>query len=309
MAIYEYLDTFAGRKVLQFPPDEPFRGDPGSYAWRVEDPEYEGDGQFARDLETLTEQPWAGQISALVTGEWGGGYDEPLPVGDLARALTKLPRLEALFLAEMTAEQREISWIRHQDITPLFEAAPQLSTLVVRGSDGLELRPVRHESLRTLVFQTGGLPAGVVRAVGECDFPALTHLELWLGTDAYGGDAVVEDLAAILAGTRLPALTYLGLRNAEIADHVAAALANAPVVARLKVLDLSMGLLGDAGAAALLAGQPLTHLRKLDLHHHFISPAVMQRLAEELVEAGVEVDFSHAGDPEDEDERYIEVSE
>ena len=83
----------------------------------------------------------------------------------------------------------------------------------------------------------------------------------------------MEDLAPILAGARLPALKHLGLRDAEIADEVAAALAGAPVVARLETLDLSLGTLSDAGAAALLAGQPLTHLRKLDLHHHFLSDA------------------------------------
>ena len=42
-------------------------------------------------------------------------------------------------------------------------------------------------------------------------------------------------------------------------------------MARLKTLDLSMGVLSDVGAEALLAGQPLTHLRRLDLHHHFLS--------------------------------------
>ena len=34
-----------------------------------------------------------------------------------------------------------------------------------------------------------------------------------------------------------------------------------------------------------LAGQPLTHLRKLDLHHHFITQPVMDRLTAELTEA------------------------
>ncbi|GAA4600549.1 hypothetical protein GCM10023195_00170 [Actinoallomurus liliacearum] len=38
-------------------------------------------------------------------------------------------------------------------------------------------------------------------------------------------------------------------------------MASAPVVARLEVLDLSMGTLSDDGATALLSGQPLTHLK------------------------------------------------
>jgi len=64
-------------------------------------------------------------------------------------------------------------------------------------------------------------------------------------------------------------------------DAVAAAAA-APVVARLETLDLSQGTLGDDGAQALLAGQPLTHLRKLDLSYHFISDITQAVLAVEL---------------------------
>ena len=146
--------------------------------------------------------------------------------------------------------------------------------------------------------------------VGECDLPALEHLELWLGTDSYGGNATVDDLAAILAGTRLPALRYLGLRDAELADEVAAAVAGAPVVARLSTLDLSLGVLSDVGAAALLGGQPLTHLRRLDLHHHYLSEEMMARLRDELSPAGVErrpVRAERARTPAD--DRYIAVSE
>jgi hypothetical protein len=209
----------------------------------------------------------------------------------------------------MTFEECEISWINHTDITPLLEAYPRLETLTVRGSEGLSFKPLRLPHLRSLTFESGGLPADVVTAVGECDLPALTKLELWLGTDNYGGDATVDDLTQILTGSRLPSLTSLGLRDSEIADQVAAALASAPVVARLEELDLSLGILSDVGAAALLAGQPLTHLRKLDLHHHFLTEPVMQRLRDELSAAGVEVDLSDGGDPSDEDDRFIAVSE
>ena len=90
---------------------------------------------------------------------------------------------------------------------------------------------------------------------------------------------------------------------------VAAALASAPIGARLEVLDLSRGMLTDVGATALLTGQPLTPLRKLDLHHHFLSEPVMERIHAELTAAGVEVDLEDGGDPEDEEDRYIAVSE
>jgi hypothetical protein len=309
MTIGGHIKMFAGRKVREFPPKREVPDDPASIAWRVSDPDFEGGEVFVERLEELAGKPWAGQVSALVLGEWGSAFEEPPPMDVVVGAITRMPALEAVFLGEMTSEECEISWINHTDITPLFEACPRLTTLTVRGAQGLSIKSLRHGSLRSLTFQSGGLPAEVVRAVGECEFPRLEHLELWLGTDMYGGDASVEDLAQILAGGRLPALTTLGLRDAEIADLLAEALANAPVVARLEMLDLSLGMLSDAGATALLAGQPLTHLRKLDLHHHYISEPVMRRIRAELVEAGVEVDLGDAGDPDDEDERYVAVGE
>jgi hypothetical protein len=62
------------------------------------------------------------------------------------------------------------------------------------------------------------------------------------------------------------------------------------VVATLSEVDLSLGVLSDEGATALLAGQPLTHLRRLDLHHNFLSETMADRLVAEL--PGVEVEVS-----------------
>lgn len=307
MTIGSHITTFAGLPVAEYPADLGKASRAGT-AWRLEDPDYDDTGQFLERLEALAAEDWANRVGALVIGNWGGAYDSAPPIGRIAAVLPRFTGLKALFLGEMTFDECEISWIQQADITPLLEAVPSLEVLTVRGATGLGLTPLRHTALRELTVESGGLPADVVRAVGECDLPALTHLELWLGTDNYGGDASVEDLAPILSGTRLPALTSLALRDAEIADLVAVALAGAPVVARLRDLDLSLGMLGDDGAAALLAGQPLTHLRKLDLHHHFISPAVLERLTDELGAAGVELDVSGADD-RDRDNRYIAVSE
>jgi hypothetical protein len=69
-------------------------------------------------------------------------------------------------------------------------------------------------------------------------------------------------------------------------------------------------MLSDVGAAALLAGQPLVHLRRLDLHHHFLTEAMQARLRDELEPAGVELDLSDAQDAsEDIEDRFIAVSE
>ncbi|MBM2621103.1 STM4015 family protein [Actinoplanes sp. LDG1-06] len=306
MTISSKISTFAGLPIVAWDADET-PDDPAAVAWRLEVEEFDApEEEFEQALEALLKRTGEGGPVALVVGEWGEAYERTFPADLLVRHAPRLSRLRSLFAAELTFEQCEISWIKQTDITPLLEAFPQLERLWVRGADGLELKPVRHESLRELVLQSGGLPVDVVRAVGASDFPALTHLELWLGVDNYGGDARAEDLAPILSGRSLPALTSLAVRNAEIADEVAAALAAAPVVARLDSLDLSMGALSDAGGEALLAGQPLTHLTSLTLAHHFLSEELAQRLAEEL--PGVRVDVS---DRQQEEEwgRYTAVAE
>lgn len=150
-----------------------------------------------------------------------------------------------------------------------------------------QIEPVRHEHLRNLVIETGGLSADVVRAVAASDLPALTDLELWLGAENYGSDSSVADLAPILAGEKLPRLTRLALSNSEYEDAIAAAVATAQIVPQLRVLDLSKGVLLDSGAEALLAGQSLTHLESLDLHHNYLSDAVRTRVRAALEPAGV----------------------
>lgn len=306
MTIHDYLTTFAGLPVVASAEKEA-PADPAAVAWRIEVEDFEADpAEFEAAFGQLLERTGPAGPTALIIGQWGSAYDTAFPTDLLVRNAARLGRLRALFIGEMSSEECEISWIQQGDITGVLEAFPALERLWVRGAEGLALTPLRHQGLRELVLQSGGLPATVIRAIGACDLPNLTRLELWLGVDQYGGDARADDLAPILAGRSLPALTHLGLRNAEIADEVAAAVAAAPVVARLAELDLSLGVLGDAGAESLLAGQPLTHLKSLDLSHHFMSPELAQRLVDEL--PGVAVDVSDR-QREEEWGRYTAVSE
>src|SRR5262249_47361204 len=153
----------------------------------------------------------------------------------------KLPNLKALFLGDIPSTDQEITWIVQSDLTALFDAFPKLEHFRARGGQQLGLGKLKHKHLKSLTFEGSNLPAEVVRAVGRSSLPALEHLELWLGTVAYGADTTVADLKGIFAGKGLPALHYLGLRNSEIADAVAIALARAPILDRIEVLDLSLG--------------------------------------------------------------------
>ncbi|MEU8813436.1 STM4015 family protein [Actinoplanes sp. NPDC048796] len=282
MTINHHLTTFFGLPVVDLEDDKD-PADPAAVAWRIDMEDFEASpAEFEAAFERVLKRSGPAGPTALIVGEWGSAYETKFPYDLLIRNAGRLGGLRALFVGEMSSEQCEISWINQSDVTPLLAALPALESFWVRGAQGLELEPLRHEGLRELVIQSGGLPATIVRAVGACDFPNLTHLELWLGVDNYGGDARPDDLAPILSGRAFPALTRLSLCNAEIADELAAAVAAAPVVARLTRLDLSLGVLGDAGAEALLAGQPLTHLTMLDLHHHFMSEEMIQRVIDEL---------------------------
>ncbi|GAA4228742.1 hypothetical protein FHR32_008088 [Streptosporangium album] len=303
-----YDGTYAGLPIAVLTSDDEELPAADQAAWRLSEHVYDSEENFEQQLALFLEKVDTTAVKAVVIGGWEDAYDDDSSkvVGLLAENAARLPALRSLFLGAMTSEDCEISWIQQSDITPLLEAFPLLERLEVRGGSGLRLRPIRHENLRVLRFETGGLPAEVVRGVGGCAFPALEHLELWLGVSQYGGDATVADLAPILSGENLPELRHLGLQDSEIQDEIAAAVAAAPVVARLESLALSMGALTDEGAEALLSGQPLTHLGRLDLHHHFLTDAMVKRVEDAFT--GVEVDLS-GQEKSDDDWRYVAVAE
>jgi hypothetical protein len=318
----EALHRWGGLPVFDLPgqrfqslqdwPGAELPADVAGRAWRLS-AGWQGPGYrelfdaFLRTVDTTA-------ITSYIVGNWVTNEDMERPAADmfapLVAAADRFPNLRHLFLGDITADQHEISWIKQSDLTPLLRAFPNLRTFGVRGSENLGWEQRAYPELRELTFQSGGLPPEVVRAVAGSEFPELTDLELYLGTEGYFGGSEVADLAAILEGANLPKLRYLGLRDAENSDEIAAAVAYAPIVARLEVLDLSLGSLGDEGAAALLAGQPLTHLKKLDLHHHFISEQMQERLREAL--PGVDVDLSEQQEPDEwdgEEQRFIAVAE
>jgi uncharacterized protein (TIGR02996 family) len=235
-----------------------------------------------------------------------GGEDSSQVVEALVSARDRLPNLRSLFLGDLVYSDQEISWINQSDLTGLFAAFPRLEHFRARGGGSLVVRPFEHANLKSLTFEASGLPRAVVQALGASNLPALEHLELWLGTDEYGADTTVEDLAGILEGKNLPSLRYLGLCNSDISDDIAGALAHVPLLKRLRVLDLSLGTLSDEGAEALLAIPGLKNLDRLDIHHHYVS----QPLVERLQALGIEVD---ASDPEEVDEpgadRYVAHAE
>ncbi|MFI6821169.1 STM4015 family protein [Micromonospora sp. NPDC050187] len=315
MTFVNHAQSFAGRPVVDFLLDEPLPTLDTPVSWRFSHNEFDTSAGYTPS------EPFRGafdeflakvgpSVESLVIGPWGYAAFNVAPISQLCAAAPRLPALRALFLGDMTSEECEVSWMRVGDVSPLLAAYPELEVLRVRGGKDLAFAPVKHERLRELAVETGGLSPAFTRAVLDSELPALTDLELWLGTPDYGGTTDVTDLAPLLAGERFPALRRLGLRNAEIADDLAEALSTATVVPRLERLDLSLGTLGERGAAALLAGQPLTHLTELDLHHHYLDVETAAALVAAL--PGVRVDVSDPREDEEDDGesyRYTAVGE
>lgn len=312
MTVSDHLETWHGLPVFAFP-DAGHEGElpgAGEVAWRIAvDPYGDSDESWSQAFARFLAAVDSAGVRALVIGTWGEMYDESSEsvVEELLAARDRLTGLRALFLADVTFEESEISWIQQSNVTPLLRTFDRLEEFGVRGGEGLVFEPITHTTLRRLIVQTGGLDGAVVRGIAAGDFPALEHLDIWLGTSWYGGNATVADMEPLLRGTGLPALRSLALRNSEIQDEIAAAVASAPIVAQLTTLDLSMGTLGDEGVEALLDGQPLTHLTTLDLHHNFIGEPMRDRLLAAL--PGVEVDLSEYEDSGERGERYTAVAE
>ena len=245
----EHATEWLGYPVENFDPE----GGTPDYRNKVYRIASEYDGDPLTDLlGRFLDGPGSQENPAIILGMFGGD-DMQADSGPVVEALVavrdRLPKLRGIFLGDIISEECEISWINQSNVSPLFRAYPNLEHFRVRGTNGLELGEIHHAKLKSLVIESGGLDVGVLREAVVEDLPGLEHLEIWLGSDNYGGNITLSDLEPVLSGKRFPKLKYLGLRDSEFQDEIAAAIARAPILARLETLDLSLGTLSDEGAA------------------------------------------------------------
>lgn len=238
---------------------------------------------------------------------------------DLAKALAAagpLPRLEVLDLSEPSEHMDQESWRRVGDIRCLWAAAPNLKELLLRGSSGsdggvaIKLAPIDAPHLERLVIFSGGLDEAAPKEIGAATWPSLTHLELMFGHDDYGCTSTVESLAGILSGKGLPKLAYLGLKNSEWETELIEAIAASAMLPRLKVLDLSMGILWRDGAAALVRhARAFEHLERFILDDNYFEDAHVAAIKGALknVQLGEQKQVDDPG--EDEPYRYTTIAE
>lgn len=261
-------------------------------------------------MKAFIDGPQAAEVSALVIGAWENAYeDSPQEALDyLCDHSAGLPNLKELFVGDMDSEECEISWIIQGDYTRLFSAFPQLERLHIKGSNSLTLsqQPLRHDNLKALTIECGGLPKAIIHTISGAHLPSLETLNLYLGVDEYGFDATLDDLQPFLTTDLFPKLKYLALADSEITDQIAAAIAEAPVLDIIDTLDLSQGTLTDTGAEALLASSKIRRLKRLDLHYHYLSNEMMARLKKEL---DLVLDITEQQEADEDDWRYPAVTE
>jgi tetratricopeptide (TPR) repeat protein len=223
----------------------------------------------------------AEKCQSLVVGNWERPWERESAervVQALVVAAPRLPHLKAIFLGiPADHDEHDETWIQYGDISPLFEAYPRLEQFAVRGTNGLILGRVQHEYLKALVIQTPGFPRELLQEINNAQLPSLERLELWLGSRAYGATVIIDDLRSLIVNRHFPTLRHLGLRNTELTDEIAELLAKSEILVQLETLDLSLGILSDTGAQALLDARALHSLAKLDIHHHYCSIETIAR--------------------------------
>jgi hypothetical protein len=166
----------------------------------------------------------------------------------------------------------QLSWTRLTDLTPVYPHLDRLEDLVVEAGD-FTLGAIALPALRSLELVTGGLRAHVIESIVTGRLPVLERLIVYFGREDYGGDCTRADAERLLAdGALAPTVTELGLANCEFVEELIEPLVRAPILGRLRRLDLEKGTLTDDGAAALLAhADAFRHLEALCLDDNYLS--------------------------------------
>ncbi len=278
---FEYLDglpgsyamTFADRHVVNWEIDtEIIEPKEIAYALRANKWDYENAKiNFYNKLGAMLCHPDVHRIEALVFG-WCYLEDTDA-IEILVKNHKSLPGLKAIFLGDIEDREMMISDIWLADVSPILSLYPNLELLHLRGDRALRFSEWRHEQLKALRVESGGLNREAILDLNQLELPELEYLELWMGRPEYGGNSSIDDLMPILSGEKFPKLKYLGLKNCEYANDIAFELVRSPILESLIELDLSMGTLQLEGFQALLNYPKINELEVLNVAANCIDRA------------------------------------
>lgn len=277
MVFSTHLEKICGKRVVKFNSGE--RLEPTQWAYKIG--EASGDAMpIANQLASLLSDSRSEELTALVVGAWSGameGKDSSELVDALAAAAHQLPNLEGLFLGDLTTAECELSWINQCDVSPLWEAYPNLREFGIRGGGQLKLGELKHGAIRSLTIECG-ISRALLNELTLATLPALESLNIFLGANSHGWDGSFSDFEPLITGNLFPELKHLALLDSDFGDEVAKALAVSPLLDQLEALDLSIGTLGDEGAKALLASSGVKKLKYLGLCYNNCTSEVVAAL-------------------------------
>jgi predicted DNA-binding WGR domain protein len=271
---------------------------------------------YAATLARILKHPAGRLVRELELGlppnddvDWS--YDSILP------ALTGNGVLPLLRVLDMTADAEfmdQDSWRAIGDLSKLWAVIPQIREIRLKGSgnddESTELGTVVAPHLEKFVHISSGLAKDVPIQLGKATLPELRHLELYLGGEDYGNTCKLKSFAGIFEGKGLPRLEYLGIVNSEWERDLIAALAKAPIVKRLKTLDLTKGTMWREAAQALLEyASAFRHLELLDVSDNYFDTQMCAAIKKAIPCANV-ADQKTLDDPDDDEPyRYVTVGE
>ncbi len=249
------------------------------------------DGKNAETMvnDILADPEFTG-LDEVIIGSWGSAYEDGCqPIIDaIVENADQFSHITKLFVGDMDYEECEVSWIMQGDYSQIWKAMPQLKELTIKGSMDLTLGEIAHENLESLTIICGGLGTNVLKEIEKAKLPSLKKLLLYIGVEDYGFDGDAGTIKELLANSDFPNLTYLGIVDSEIQDELTQVVLECKYIRQIETLDLSCGTLTDKGGSLLLEKLPeLSNIKKLDVHHHYLSDEMMEKIGNLSLEADV----------------------
>lgn len=263
--------------------------------------EYEQYEEGGRGAETLVSDiladPEFKDLTEVVIGCWGDAWEDSVQavIDGIISHAEEFSHITSLFFGDMDYEECEVSWIIQGNYSGLWAAMPQLKELTIKGSTDLVLGPISHENLESLTIICGGLPSSVIKEVEQAALPNLKKLLLYMGSDNYGYDGDCDSLRSFLNTMNFPKLAYLGIVDSEMQDELSGVVLESRYMNQIETLDLSCGTLTDKTGELLLEKLPaFPNIKKLDVHYHYLSDAMIKKLSD----LPIETDLSEKNEPE-----------
>jgi len=202
----------------------------------------------------------------------------------------------------------DISWTHLYALEPAYALLANLERLRIELGH-MDLGTITLPALRSFEVHTGGFTKDNMRSIASATWPRLESLVLTFGdSEDYGAECELEDVLPLFDerfARRHEHLRHLAIANAGFVDDAIPLLAKAPILRQLRSLDLSQGLLGDAGVNAIVAhADAFRNLERIDISDSYVGGDAIAALRKVVQDVQAE-DQKDA----DDDYRYCSIGE